>query len=261
MAMTKKEVYAKHGIEFDGKHLLSPIGPVPELLQDGGNTKLGKSVYTWSTLPGTEEYTVVINGRVYLVKGTCKCNCKGCYAKTGQYKRRSVTTALAIRTILMREHTDWTHRALMAQLEYAMQDKEDLELRISAAGDIEDMAIPVWQDIKKHFPIMVTWSYTKNEEAEDMFDEFENANIVKSIIPGHGVNFGHCGYIIDTYKALKAAGKKVYICRCGIDNNQHCEKCGVCATYEYVLFVEHSTNYKAEEDPRYQELVDLINAQ
>lgn len=260
--LTKKAMYAKYGIEFDGRYLISPLGPVTELLQDGGNTKLGKSVYTWSTLAGTKTYHVNINGLELDVKGTCKCNCEGCYAQLGRFRTPSVVNALAIRTVLMREHTEWTHNAIKAQIEYELQDNEEgIELRISASGDIENMAIPVWQDVKKSFAEMVTWSYTKNKDAENMFDGFDNANIVKSIIPGHGVNFGHCGYVIDTYKALKAAGKKVYICRCGIDKSQHCERCGVCATYEYVLFVEHSTSYRAEKDPRYNELVELINAQ
>ena len=258
---TRKEMYAAYGIEFDGKHLMSPIGPVTELLQEGGNEKLGKSVLTWSTLPGADTYHVNINGVERDVKGTCRCNCKGCYAKTGHYQRGSVILALAARTILIREHPDWTSKAIKAQLAYKLQTVIYLEMRISAAGDIETAAIPLWQDVKRSFPRISTWSYTKNEDAEHMFDEFGNANMVKSIIPGYGLNFGHCGYIIDTYKALKAAGKSVYICRCGIDKNQHCERCGVCATYEYVLFLEHSTSYRAEKDPRYAELVELINNQ
>lgn len=259
--LTKKEMYLNYGIVMNGDKLVSPIGEVTEMLQEGGNTKLGKTVYTWSVLPGTGIYHVTINGIDYDVKGTCRCDCEGCYAKTGHYNHASVIAALAARTILIRQYSDWTLRAIKAQIAYRLQLIPRLELRISAAGEMEDSAAPLWLEVVKSFPTVTTWTYTKNAKLESLFDGKKNANVVKSIIPGHGFNFGHAGYIIDTYKALKAAGKSVYICRCGIDKNQHCERCGVCATYEYVLFLEHSTSYRAEKDPRYMELVELINAQ
>lgn len=96
---------------------------------------------------------------------------------------------------------------------------------------------------------------------ETLFDNVPNANIVKSVINGIGYNYGHCGYIIDTYNRLRAMGANVYICRCGIDKNQHCENCKHCATAQFVLFIEHSTNYKAEQDPRFEELSALIESQ
>ena len=63
------------------------------------------------------------------------------------------------------------------------------------------------------------------------------------------------------YNALVKLGVKVHVCRCGIDENQHCAGCHKCSECEFVLFVEHSTDYKASEDPRYQEIVDLIENQ
>ena len=105
------------------------------------------------------------------------------------------------------------------------------------------------------------WSYTKNEIAEKAFDDLKNVNIVKSIVPGFGFNFGHCDYILMVYKALKAMGKDVYICRCGIDKNQHCVNCKGCSENTFVLFIEHSTSYKAESDPAYSELKSIIESQ
>jgi hypothetical protein len=75
------------------------------------------------------------------------------------------------------------------------------------------------------------------------------------------MNYGRCDYIINAYYTLKDAGKSVYICRCGIDKDQHCERCGVCATYDYVLFIEHSTGYNAEKDPLYSKVVEIANNQ
>lgn len=119
----------------------------------------------------------------------------------------------------------------------------------------------MWREIAIANPDVVMWSYTKNVKAETAFDDIDNVNIVKSIVRGFGFNFGHIDYIIKVYNALKAMGKSVYICRCGIDKNQHCVNCHACSKCEYVLFVEHSTDYKAEKDPRYNEIVELIEAQ
>lgn len=91
-----------------------------------------------------------------------------------------------------------------------------------------------------------------------MFDELKNANIVKSVIPHVGVNFGHCDYIISAYYALREMGEKVYICKCGFDDKQHCERCGVCAGYKYVLFLEHSTKYNGKADPLYSKLYEIV---
>ena len=86
-------------------------------------------------------------------------------------------------------------------------------------------------------------------------------NVVKSIIPGKGFNFGHCDYILGLYEFLRKTGKKVYICKCGIDKNQHCVNCGACRTCDYVLFLEHSTEYKAENDPLFPVLKGIVESQ
>ena len=56
-------------------------------------------------------------------------------------------------------------------------------------------------------------------------------------------------------------GKSVYICRCGVDKNQHCTNCKGCSKNDYVLFIEHSTDYKAENDPCFNELKEIIERQ
>jgi hypothetical protein len=148
-----------------------------------------------------------------------------------------------------------------AQLEYIGRG----EIRIHAAGDFNtknpDIYAEMWHDIAKKNNTFRFWTYTKVKRFETLFDGLKNANIVKSVIPGIGFNFGHCDYIINAYYTLKELGKKVYICKCGIDKNQHCERCGVCATYEYVLFLEHSTDYKPEQDPLFDKFIELVNNQ
>ena len=168
---------------------------------------------------------------------------------------------MAINTYLVNNHIDFVKRCLMAQLEYIGRG----EVRIHAAGDFNtqdpDKYAALWYEIAKKFNSFRFWTYTKVKKYESLFDDLKNANIVKSVIPGLGFNFGHCDYIINAYYTLKELGQSVYICKCCIDKNQHCERCGVCATYKYVLFIEHSTEYKAEYDPYYSKLIEIINNQ
>ena len=254
--ITKKDIYREYNIEFDGKHIDGPLGKTPLLLIDG-NGKIGKGVYHFSTVPGTYEYKTTVNGKEYSTRGTCPCNCVGCYAMSGNYTRYGYDGP-ALRTIIAREFLDYMQRAIIAQI----KAEKIRFVRIHASGDFfSNEYVNAWINIIKACPETIFWTYTKNQHAVDAFDNLPNANIVKSVIPGKGFNFGHCDYILSVYEFLKNAGKSVYICRCGIDKNQHCTNCKACSEYEYVLFIEHSTEYKAEKDPLFPVLKNLIESQ
>ena len=260
--LSKKDIYAMYGIEFkrekSGEYIYSPeFGWITPLLQNG-NTKVGKNVWTWSTLPTNSSFTITINDRVYTEFGTCACHCVGCYATKGNYNYSTTIQALFVRTWLARHALEFVKNAIQAQI---AADHIAL-LRIHAAGDFfSDDYANMWAGIVEKNPNVLFWTYTKVTEFENMFDAFANANIVKSLIPGYGFNFGLCDYILRVYKALKAAGVKVYICRCGVDDNQHCTDCHGCVDNDYVLFIEHGTGYKAEKDPAYNELKNIIECQ
>lgn len=255
----KKEIYATFGIEYKAGYINAPIyGWIPVLLLDG-NDKLGKGVWTWSTLPTNGSFVVHVNGELVEMAGTCPLKCDGCYADgRGRYRMRNVIESLAKKTFLTRVYMDFVKRAILAQI---IADEIKI-LRIHAAGDFfSDAYLQMWLDIIRACPDTIFWTYTKVTRYEPAFDAFPNANIVKSIIRGHGFNFGHCDYILDTYNALRAAGESVYICRCGIDKNQHCINCKGCMSNKYVLFVEHSTEYKAEKDPLFPVLRAVVESQ
>lgn len=259
--VTKKQAYAKYGIDFKDGKIISPIGKINEFLKEG-NTKTGEEVYTFSLLPGTGIYNKLeLNGYVFLVAGTCICDCSGCYAKTGFYKMDNVKRSLALNTYLVNNYLDFVKKCIMAQLEIIGRG----EIRIHASGDFNtlspDQYAKMWLEIASKFQSFRFWTYTKMKKYETLFDGLKNANIVKSVIPGIGFNFGKCEYIINAYYTLKELGQQVYICKCGIDKEQHCAKCGVCAGYKYVLFLEHSTGYDAESDPYYAKLCEIVNNQ
>lgn len=264
MARTsKKAIYAKYGIEYKNGKINVPLFGLKRPFLVNGNDKIGKGAYHFSTLPTNTDYTVTIDGKEYTAKGTCPCSCIGCYATKGNYRFSSVIRSLMIKTILSRDFMEFVERAIMAQIE---ADKIEL-CRIHASGDFFSVKYAeMWKRIAIAFPNVLFWTYTKNRECEHVFDDVKNANIVKSIIPGFGFNFGHCDYIIKLYKYLKSKGYKVHICFCGIEEHanidvRHCTKCHSCAENDYVLFIEHSTEYKAENDPLFPELIKLILSQ
>ena len=264
--MTKKDVYRLHGIkamtEKGRTYLLHDIfGTISPLLVNG-NEKLGKGVWTFSTLPTNGGITVNMGTRetpdVRTINGTCPCHCPGCYATTGCYRFNPTKKALAIRTLIARADVEWFRRAVIAQIK-----ADGIKIvRIHAAGDFfSDEYIQAWRDICTACPDTMFWSYTKNADAENAFDDIPNCNIVKSIVPDCGLNYGKREYILAAYETLKKAKKSVHICRCGIDSGQHCTNCHGCSCYKYVLFVEHSTAYDAEKDPAFETLKNVIESQ
>lgn len=267
--LTKAQIYAKYGIEYKAGYITAPVfGRIRPLLVNG-NSKIGKGAYHYSILPTNKYFTVEINGKEYTVKGSCPCTCTGkngkpnCYATKGNYNYKSVIKSLAIKTLLSYEFLDWIQRAIMAQIE-----ADNIKLvRIHAAGDFFSVEYAnMWRAIVEAFPGVTFWTYTKNKAAEKAFDGLVNGNIVKSFLPNGKMNFGHCDHVINMYHVLKASGKKVHICFCGIEEYahipvKHCTDCHGCAENDYVLFIEHSTEYKAHLDPLFPELVKLILSQ
>jgi len=260
----KTAIYKEFGIEYKAGKILSTVGWIHELMING-NSKIGNGVYHFSTLPGNKEYKVTINGQEYETTGTCADLCTGCYGTKGNYRFSNTINNIGVRNVIAREYMNFCELAIMAQIK-----ADNIKtVRIHATGDFFSRDyLEMWKRIIKANPATVFWTYTKETAAETAFDELENANIVKSNVPmiesgseTNGYNYGHCDYIMALYDFLKSMGKSVYICRCGIDKNQHCTNCTACAKCENVLFIEHSTGYKAEKDPLYNEIVKLIESQ
>ena len=99
------------------------------------------------------------------------------------------------------------------------------------------------------------WTYTKIEYALRILRGIKNLFITPSNTPC-GINYGHCDYLLKIHKTLIAAGYRVHICACGTDYQKHCDECNcgckqVGVTVDFVLFIEHSTDYKAgKNDPK-----------
>ncbi len=248
-----KAAYARYGIETKGNKIVSPIGLISPVLKDG-NTKTGKGVKTFSLLAGMREYYSHVYGKVC---GTCGYNCPGCYAMTGKYNCDNVIDSNAVNTLLAREFPEFLENAIRAQLETL----PGVDIRIHAAGDFFSQEYAaMWARIVRDFPNNNFWTYTKTEY-ENTFDGLPNGNIVKSVLPVGGFNFGHIDYVLKMYAELVAAGETPYICRCTLDKDQHCENCKGCIDNNYVLFIEHATKYNAAKDPLFAAALDIVDRQ
>ena len=73
-----------------------------------GNTKIGKGIYSFSTLPGNKKHMIYANGELLTdVPGTCTKHCEGCanacYAfKSAKHHHKAVIPAWAENTLLLR---------------------------------------------------------------------------------------------------------------------------------------------------------------
>lgn len=253
MKKALKDSYKAYGIYTNGEKIVTPVGLVSPLLKEG-NTKTGKTVYTFSLLPTNKTFETVYG----TIKGSCPCNCQGCYATKGNYNFPGVRSSMAANTVLCYEHLDFVEKAIRAQLDTL----PGVDIRIHAAGDFFNKEYAdMWRRIASDYAnTNKFWTYTK-AEYENTFSGLANANIVKSIIPGFGFNFGHIEYVLRAYVELVKRGETPYICRCTFDDAQHCEGCKGCINNKYVLFAEHSTEYKAAEDPLFSAALDIVNAQ
>lgn len=254
--MTKREIaiYKSHGIEVKDGKLMSPIGPINPVLKKG-NAKVGKNVWTFSTLPTNKIFFKTEFG---MIKGTCPCTCEGGYCQSGHYHRKSVQRSMAINTLLAYKWLNWLFAAICAQLEII----GPCFVRIHATGEFfSDEYAEMWETIVMYYKEWTFWTYTKVPKYEELFDIYPNANIVKSIIPGVGFNYGHIDYILRAKEELEAHGEKVHICKCGVDDTQHCDNCAGCSLNKWVLFIEHSTEYVAKEDPLFPAITEVIKRQ
>jgi len=230
-------------INFNGKE-------INELLVNG-NAKIGKNVYHFSTLPTCE------NG------GTCMCTCPGCYGTKGNYNFKTTKAALAMRTEVVRTDLDFFVNEIIKEI----KSHKVKFVRIHATGDFFSAEyVKAWTTIASACKETCFWTYTKSfghgfDSELNELNSLVNVNIVKSVIDQCGFNFGHCDYILDTYYKLLSQGENPYICKCGVDDTVHCNDCHKCAERKYVLFLEHSTGYKAESDPNFETVKSVIESQ
>lgn len=192
-----------------------------------GNTKIGKGIWSFSTLPGNAEHMLTVKGKGLLtdIPGTCSKYCDdcfngGCYAvRDAKLHHNATIPAWAENTVLLRSGRLWEEldrfltlrngRAIkyLRDTPYdASDDAEEREqyvavargiavvkyFRIHVSGELENAdQLRRWDQLARQHPETVFGMYTKNFDAlaEFLDDEPEGFadNLVVNVSEWHGV--------------------------------------------------------------------------
>lgn len=130
-----------------------------------GNQKIGKSIYSFSVLPGYEYITSKDKGQLINIHGTCKGVCKhcekeGCYAiRDAKRFHNTALKAWAENTLLMRNDLKGTMRQIT---EYINKNKNMKTLRWNVAGELENYEqLIALVKLAKDNPNIQIYFYTK----------------------------------------------------------------------------------------------------
>lgn len=237
---------------------IQDAGYTPHLTKSG-NTKLGSSMWVWSTLkgPATEGLSVKkLNNKICV--GMCDCvDCseckKTCYVNSS-YRHGSVILGHAINSLWMKENPEETFKYLNNQLKRARKKPD--HVRINQSGEIRsNYEIEEWAKMANANPSTKFYLYTKNyaavkhlAESKILNENCNNFTVLISIWHKLGVKeyeslknlswiktFVYDDGIVEdsvkpqtycmAYKTKKnAKGKEVVY----MDHNVSCEKCQKC---------------------------------
>lgn len=166
-----------------------------------GNSKIGKGVYNFSTLPGNAENLLTLKDGTVLtnVPGTCSKHCDGCFnggcyaAKSAKLHNNCVIKAWADNTLLLRQGTIW------GQLDdFISSKKEKIQLfRINVSGEAESVKdFEEWNKIALRYPSISFGMYTKNFEDLDKFMQKHG-----DTAPNFCINVSQWNHVADAFLA------------------------------------------------------------
>ena len=199
-----------------------------------GNLKLGNNV-------------AIFNMPVWI---TCKCMCEGCYAIKPERFRPSVriqrafhyeAVKLAVKDI---NKMEYLKNYIINEIQYYNQIYKNFCVRIHEAGDFYCKEyLNMWLDIISRCSDIMFYTYTKqlNEDTINTINNnYNNLNIIKSIIDNRYLNFGDNDYIKGVEKYLNAIKQPYYVCKWDNKQSGYCmTQCNECLYCDKVLFVKH----------------------
>jgi len=184
-----------------------------------GNKKLSQDILIWNLPAGK--------------KGSCKMNCKGCYALKIEKLRPSVLISRNRNFAAMKDNPELLPQAIeliVNKYGYLIN-----AMRFHESGDIFNgaysQAIEKATDIVKNAGIK-PYAYTKTDYRP------KGLNIVESMLPDGRMNYGKKAEVIEMARKYRAkicpygkgrAGKNII---CGQD-------CKACTKYSKVVFIQH----------------------
>ena len=166
-----------------------------------GNSKIGKGVYNFSTLPDNAENLLTLKDGTVLtnIYGTCSKHCDGCFnggcyaVNSAKLHHNCVIKAWADNTLLLRQGIIW------GQLDdYVSQHKDKIKLfRINVSGEAESVKdFEEWNKIALHNPSIAFGMYTKNFEALDEFMQKHG-----DTAPNFCINVSQWNHVADAFLA------------------------------------------------------------
>lgn len=166
-----------------------------------GNNKIGKTIYSFSTLPGNEEHLLRLkkagNKLLTNIPGTCSKHCEGCFdggcyaVRDAKLHHNVVIKAWGKNTLLLRNGKVWG--LIKEFLNTKNKDPKNPKVklfRINVSGEIQNKdELDHWAEIAREHPEINFGIYTKNYEAlGEYFDDcYERAKIDAST--DHPKNF------------------------------------------------------------------------
>ena len=161
-----------------------------------GNSKIGKTIYAFSTLPGNEEHMLRAKGELLTsIPGTCTKHCEACFnncyaVNSVRLHHNACIKAWGENTLLLRSGN--LEQALDEYISAQNKKKTKITLfRINVSGEIRDEKdLEIWDNVARKHPEVQFGIYTKNFEALDKFMETHGdsaPNFVINISQWHGV--------------------------------------------------------------------------
>lgn len=171
-----------------------------------GNNKIGKTIYSFSTLPGNQDHMLILNHSILLtdIPGTCSKYCDNCakdgacYAWRDAKLHHNVTIkAWGENTLLLRAKKAFDliddYISKKNKKYEKTKDSNDIVIktfRINVSGEVESCyELEEWEKIAQKHPEVMFGLYTKNYEALEEFLQVHgdtSPNFVINISQWHG---------------------------------------------------------------------------
>ena len=131
-----------------------------------GNSKIGKGIYAFSTLPGNETHPIIVNGEVMTdITGTCSHHCDSCFnscyaVKSAKLHHNAVIPAWSDNTLLLRSGRLFD--LLKAYINVKQKSKSPIEIfRVNVSGEIiDEKDLAMWNELAILHPEIKFGVYT-----------------------------------------------------------------------------------------------------
>lgn len=190
-----------------------------------GNSKIGKTIYSFSTLPGNAEHLIYAKGILLTdVAGTCTHLCEGCFGacyavNSARLHHNAVIKAWAENTLLLRHNPKALFKQIDAYISVrnrkGCKNPKITTWRWNVSGEIQDAKeLEMMNDLARKHREVNFGIYTKNFEAVSKFFRRH-----KDTAPNFVINISQWHHVAD--KILKKLNGKVNVFEYDDSNLKH----------------------------------------